>query len=174
MNLEDLFSEKEDSLDVTQEETLRVSPREEERQTNEQEAKKVMDLEEIENSALEVGQEKDIVVARELLEEAEDEFVAKQGPVGPQTEGTKAEGDLEAENRQIAAEENWIKLKMASREKEWKQDEKKKRGKKHDVQRKWKQDRKKERQNEKKKKRKKPEKSQDMRGEWKKKRWNEK
>ncbi|XP_068246851.1 uncharacterized protein [Palaemon carinicauda] len=56
MNLEDLFSEEEDSLDGKQEENSRISPSKNERPTSVQDDKEEMVLEEIENSALEVGQ----------------------------------------------------------------------------------------------------------------------
>ncbi|XP_068227703.1 uncharacterized protein [Palaemon carinicauda] len=55
MNLGDLFPEEEDSHDGMEENSLK-SPREEDKQTHGQEDKEAMNLEEIENSALEKGQ----------------------------------------------------------------------------------------------------------------------
>ncbi|XP_068238506.1 golgin subfamily A member 6-like protein 22 [Palaemon carinicauda] len=40
--------------------------------------------------------EENIVAAHEPLEEAEEDFLAKQGPIDPQTEGMKADRDVEA------------------------------------------------------------------------------
>ncbi|XP_068243599.1 uncharacterized protein [Palaemon carinicauda] len=54
--------------------------------------------------------EENIVTARDLLEEAEEEFLAKQGSADLETEGITAEGDVEAEIRCIAAEENLIRV----------------------------------------------------------------
>ncbi|XP_068235655.1 uncharacterized protein [Palaemon carinicauda] len=55
MNLEDFFSEEEDSRDDTQEENSRVSSNEKERQTSRQVDKEGMVLEGIENSTFEAG-----------------------------------------------------------------------------------------------------------------------
>ncbi|XP_068204651.1 uncharacterized protein [Palaemon carinicauda] len=58
------------------------------------------------------------IAARELLEEAEVEFISKQRPVNPQTEGVKAERNVETEIQRIAEEENLLKLKMMAGERE--------------------------------------------------------
>ncbi|XP_068208342.1 cadherin-related hmr-1-like [Palaemon carinicauda] len=62
--------------------------------------------------------EENILEARERLEEAEEEFVAKQIPVDPKTEGMKVERYVEAEIRRIAAEKNFIKWKLMAEERE--------------------------------------------------------
>ncbi|XP_068246849.1 neurofilament medium polypeptide-like [Palaemon carinicauda] len=62
--------------------------------------------------------EENILAARKLLEEAEEEFLGKQSPVNPQTEGMKADKEVGAEIRHFAAEENLIKLKTMAKEKE--------------------------------------------------------
>ncbi|XP_068235535.1 uncharacterized protein [Palaemon carinicauda] len=56
--------------------------------------------------------EDNFVAPREQLEEAEVEFLARQGPVDPQTEGMKADKDIETEIQLIVVEENLIRLKM--------------------------------------------------------------
>ncbi|XP_068208362.1 uncharacterized protein [Palaemon carinicauda] len=109
--------------------------------------------------------EEDIVAACEVLEEAEAEFVAKQGPVDLKIEGMKADRNLEAEIRRITAEGNLIKLKMMAEQEE--------REKEHDMQGKWKQDGKKERQIKKQKRGKKPERSQNMQVKWKQEKLND-
>ncbi|XP_068238497.1 luc7-like protein 3 [Palaemon carinicauda] len=62
--------------------------------------------------------EENIVAAHELLEEAEEEFLVKQEPVDPQTEGMKADGYVDAEIRRNTVEETLLKLKMMAEQEE--------------------------------------------------------
>ncbi|XP_068220208.1 myb-like protein X [Palaemon carinicauda] len=85
LNLPDLFSKEEDSLDDTQKENSRVGPSEEECQMSRQVDKEEMDLGEIENSTLEVGQTAE--KPKECIKEAPLHLMEVQGE--PFRKGTR-------------------------------------------------------------------------------------
>ncbi|XP_068213403.1 RNA-binding protein 25-like [Palaemon carinicauda] len=81
--------------------------------------------------------EEDIVAVREVLEEAEEEFLANQRPVEPQTKGRKADRNNKKKKREDGKKDR---QKQPDMRKKWKQNEKKDRQKKPDMRKKWKQD----------------------------------